>query len=386
MLIKAKLLHAIVILLHLFPILVNSQYSTFEIKTPYSLDNINPIEIVQIDFHEHSTLVHFTLTNPVALGGYFYISEDFKLIDKKTNLNYKLLNSYNLPLDNSNIRGHLEELGDKLNFTLEFEKVDESLTVFDLVENEGVKHAFNFYGIEINKKDSSDELIDLDQFLSQTPVKTINFYYNEGSIVQFHKDQSGLIVAAQSQLDKNYGKYYKINFSIQNLTGENINIFPDDIRAFYITKFGVNDIQEAKVLSYQEYMKKIKNRQNWNAIALSFSEGLAASSAGYTSSTSYESNYSYDGYSYSNSYGTNYTTSYDGTAAYIAQQNAMNSINNYQNQQYEIRNTISEGYLKINTLPNETEYLGYVNIPFSKKIKTLKVIVPINGKEYTFIF
>jgi len=152
-------------------------------------------------------------------------------------------------------------------------------------------------------------------------------------------------------------------------------------------------------------MKKVQNRQAWNSFAIAFSESMAASNAGYSSSTTntsvYGSSNSYgsaSGYvgntygsvygsssTYSTAYGRSTTNSYNGAAAYAAQQNANNNISNYQGQQFQIKKTLSEGYLKLNTIPNQTEYIGYLNIDY-KKVDHLYLNIPLNGIIYKFIW
>ncbi|MEQ5790821.1 hypothetical protein J4E06_07140 [Muricauda sp. NFXS6] len=372
------------ILFFSFSPMCHSQYNTFSIERPFSLGDFEPLKLVQIDLTEESTLLHFTFTSPSPLQNCFYVSKDIKLIDFATKKPYRLINSYNMPLENGNEFGCLMKFGDRLNFTLEFEKVKKGFNYFHLVEKEGDKNAFNIYGVLIDKNKTMDSYMDLDDFLNQTPLLKKRYFYNDGDIVQFASDSGGLVIAAQIEVDKTYGKYFQVDLSIKNLTGQSIEIKPADIYVDYIDEYG-ELARQTKPLSHEEYMKKVKRRQNWNSFALGLSAGVSAASAGYSSSTSYESTYNYTTYPSSN-FSTTYTTSYNGTAAYIAQQNAANELNNLQAEQYEIKNTLNDGYLKRHTLFNETEYLGFINIPYSRKIKGLNVVVPLNGKKYTFVF
>ena len=101
-----------------------------------------------------------------------------------------------------------------------------------------------------------------------------------------------------------------------------------------------------EILSSYEYDKKVANKQAWSNFWVALGEGMAASSAGYSSSTTtyngnshtsaYASAYGYAGntYGYANAYGSAYTTtygkahteSYNGAAAYAAQQNARANV------------------------------------------------------------
>lgn len=373
------------ILIFTFSNMSHSQFKTFSIERPLFLGDFEVLKLVQIDFSENSTLLHLTYTSPSPLKNCLYISRDIKLVEIASKRSYRLINSYNIPLDNSNEFGCLMKFGDSLNFTLEFEKVKEGFNYFDLVEEEGGKNAFNIYGVLIDINKTVDSYLNLDDFLNQAPLVKERYFYNEGNRVQFASDSSGLFIAAQIELDKTYGKYFQVDFSIKNLTGHNIEIKPEDVYVDFIDEYG-EFAKQIKPLSHEEYMKKVKRRQNWNSLALGFSAGLSAASVGYSSSTSYQTTYDYTTYPYSTTYSTTYTTNYNSTDAYIAQQNVANELNHLQAEQYEIKNTLNEGYLKRHTLFNETEYLGFINIPFSRKIKALNVVVPLNGKKYTFVF
>ena len=384
MMVKKALLNSLLILIFTFSTMSHSQYNTFSIERPFSLGDFEPLKLVQIDLTAESTLLHFTFTSPSRLKNCFYVSEDIKLIDFATKQPYRLINSYNMPLENSTEFGCLMKFGDRLNFTLEFEKVKKGFNYFHLIEKEGDKNAFNIYGVLIDKNKTMGSFMNLNDFLNETPLVKKRYFYNDGEKVQFASDSSGLVVAAQIEFDRNYGKYYQVDLSIKNLTGQSIEIIPDDIYVEYIDEYG-ESAKQTKPLSHEEYMKKVKRRQDWNSLALGLSAGLSAASSGYSNSTTYVTTYDYTTYP-STTFSTTYTTSYNRTAAYIAQQNAAREIDNLRNEQYEIRNTLNDGYLKRHTLFNETEYLGFINIPYSRKIKGLNVVVPLNGKKYTFIF
>ena len=178
------------------------------------------------------------------------------------------------------------------------------------------------------------------------------------------------------------------------------------------------------MLSYDDYIKKVKRRQSWNALAFALSESLDASQAGYsssstsTSSSSFTNSYgsstsdinlkarsmnfdndislentSLNGEvrtrsrtrSTSNSYSNSSTSNYDGTQAYLARQNAKKNTSNFIQSQYQIKNRIAEGYAKLHTIDNETEYLGYVNVSYTKS-DDLRVKIPFDNYDYSFSF
>ena len=139
-------------------------------------------------------------------------------------------------------------------------------------------------------------------------------------------------------------------------------------------------------LSAYEYDKKVKRKQSWNNFWVALGEGMAASNAGYSSSsTTYSGNscssvyghasgYVGNTYGYANAYGSAYTTTYgrantttyNGAAAYAAQQQANANYQAYANSQYQVRQQLCEGYVKNNTIRNEVEYSGFFNIKYKK--------------------
>jgi len=352
------------------------------------------LEIVQIDFREYSTLVHFHYKNNNS--GWMCTNENFYIQDKTTYKKYKLLNSINLPFcDNAHI---LEKADQEHNFTLEFEKVPVDIEKFDIIEAEA-ENGFNYYGVVVDTSKKAKDFIDVESFISSTPVKEFGYFYKDDKPV-FYYNYKGVSIAIMLTYDNNYGKYYQANILIKNLSGRDLNFNPNLITARMQKKKKVLD---AEVLTYNEYMKKVQNRQAWAAAAVAFSESMAASNAGYSSSSSqsYSSGYSTStgsasGYvgdtygsvygsssTYSSTYGTTYSQSYDGAAAYQAQQNANRNIANYQGQQYQIKNRLSEGYVRLNTIPNETEYIGYINIKY-KKVDRIQVVIPFFDTNFSF--
>lgn len=391
-----KFIHLAIYLSLFFTNIFNSsaQYNNISIGNTSSPE----IKIVQVDFRGLSTLVHFEFKN--NNHGWICSSENVYLQDKSSYKKFNLLNSINLPFcPNKHI---LSDSNQKHLFTLEFEKVPENIGLFDIIEiNENGETGWHFNNCKIDTKSTVGNFIDVESFTDTTPVKEYGYYYKDGQPIYYYK-YNGVVISAVVSIDRNYGKYYQVDILIQNLTGRNRTFNPNLITA-QLTRNEESFSRD--VLSYNEYMKKVNNRQAWAAAAVAFSEGMAASNAGYssTNSSSYSSGYSstygtasgYVGnnfgsvYGSSNTsfstYGTSYSRTYDGAAAYAAQQNANRNVANYTGHQYQIKNQISQGYAKIHTINNETEYLGYVNIKY-KKADRLTLKVPFNGTDFIFYF
>lgn len=54
--------------------------------------------------------------------------------------------------------------------------------------------------------------------------------------------------------------------------------------------------------------------------------------------------------------------------------------------QNQIRQQIGDGYVKMHTIPAETEYSGFFNIKYDKKMQGLTYTIIIDGDPYTFYF
>lgn len=147
-------------------------------------------------------------------------------------------------------------------------------------------------------------------------------------------------------------------------------------------------------------------KQKWESFWAALGEGLAAYGAGYSSSTtSYYGNtyttanthaygnvgnvYGYAnayGSSYTTAYGQTHTTSYNGLAQYAANQQAAANIADLAYSQGQIRQQIGDGYVKMHTIPAETEYSGFFNVKYNKKMAGLNFTLTIDGIPYTFYF
>jgi hypothetical protein len=359
---------------------INGQFSNWSIKGK----DCSEVEILQIDFREYSTLVHMRYKNVSAVGNLIYIDENFHIRDNKTGTTYKLLNSFNLPISSVNKYAFIKNPGEYINFTLEFEKLPDEVFDIDLIENKD-KSSFNFYGIEMNKEITEDSMMNVSSFIGETPVKEMSYYYKDGSVVQFYQED-GIRIAMLITYDYNYGRYYQANLIIQNISGREINFIPDLISAKLDTELGYL----GKVLSHSEYMRKVRKKQNWQAFAVSFGESLNASKAGYSTSAgqmkSEISRYGFNGTRYKSAYGSSYSSlTYNSTDAYFAQQNAGKNIESFQAQQYEVKHTLSEEYIKLNTIMNESQYLGYFNIEF-KEADRILITIPFGKKSYDFVY
>lgn len=372
------------------PLSLFGQYS----KVEFENSNVPEIEIIQIDQYELSTMIHF-IYQPKHIG-MISSDENFYLKSATSGKKYRLLNSINIPLGMNQF--HLvSEPGKEHAFSLEFERIPDQIDMFDIIEE--AERGFNWDKVKVDWKENSSPIIEIGEFIVNSPLNEINIFYQDGQPVM-SKTIDGVTVAILMSGSRDYGKYYQANFLIDNLSGESINFNPRSIKVIGYKK---DKQMQLEVLSHEKYAKKVKRSQNWTAIAYGLSEGMAAYNAGTT--TTYSATNSFgssnttgsafgqvgDSYgsiyanssTYGSTYSTTYSQTYDGAAAYAAQQQANRNTSELNQAQYEIRQTLNEGYLKLNTLTNETQYVGFINIDF-QKVEALQLTLFLNGNEYLF--
>ena len=362
------------------------------------------MEVLQVDNRESSTMVILKYTRQEGI--------DWSNISEKTfarvNGSYKqyhLINSINMPI--SSEAEEIDMLFDYPNqvhcFALEFEKIPNGVT-FDVIESEQNPNAYNFYGIKPDTTQVTD-FVNLDKMVEDYPItREKGMYLKNNVLIQYVKSK-GIVLTMYIQAVKQYGKYFTVNMDLQNFSGKSILFALNRVSAEgYVVKDGqISKTIPLEILSSYEYDKKVANKQAWSNFWVALGEGMAASNAGYSSSTTtyngnshtsaYASAYGYAGntYGYANAYGSAYTTtygkahteSYNGAAAYAAQQNARANVERHAAGQYEIRQQLNEGYVKNNTIQNQVEYSGFFNIKY-KKIDHIKVEFVIDGITFPF--
>lgn len=82
---------SIVVLMALTTLNLKAQYR----NVSFDKTDVPNLKIVQMDFRELSTLIHFQFTNENSV--WICTQEDFYIQDKSTFKKYRLLNSINLP-------------------------------------------------------------------------------------------------------------------------------------------------------------------------------------------------------------------------------------------------------------------------------------------------
>ena len=224
--------------------------------------------------------------------------------------------------------------------------------------------------------------------------------YKNGETWHYY-DKNGMMIGVTNNRVRDYGKYFRIPIVVANNSMFPVDFDPEKIEASLVDPKGNGRM--LRVYSAEEYMKKVRRQQNWAMVLNGLAEGMAASSAGYSSSTTNSSyfggssgygrvsaygsrGYASGSYSGNSSYygsSTSVTTSYDGAAAYQARVIASNRVAAYDNALSSERAAKDEGYLKRTTIyPGET-ISGYIHV---ERRKGTEMKIGINICDVWYIF
>ena len=240
-------------------------------------------------------------------------------------------------------------------------------------------------------------------YLEQPSPSDKQTYHDKGTTWDYY-NKNGLTLMVNGAVNRDYGKYITLSIVLSNNSNVPIVFNPALITAYKEHKGKTTAL---KPMEASEYMSKVTNRQNWNIFFNALNENIAASKAGYSSSTTQTASV-YGGQSVTGAVGaavgtngaavgvgvsaTDYigysatsstTTSYNGAAAYQAQLIASNRIADYNSVLLNERNMKNENYLKITTINPKESICGYINIPYSKG-SSLNVNIVIDNIVYPF--
>ncbi|MDR2284816.1 MAG: hypothetical protein LBE37_16500 [Sphingobacterium sp.] len=363
-----------------------SQYNYLEFKN----ESTPELVIKQVDQYDFSTVVHFTYNTISNLR--FNGSEDIKIMqgDKPK----EMITSYNLPLDE---KVHMfNETGEHLNFSLEFEKIDLGMPL--QISSANSKY-FNFESVSIDTTQKG-VFQNVDAFVSQTPSREYYVFYHEGFPVLKYA-YKGIVLAVKLQYDQTYGAHFQPQIIVQNYNKKDILVDPAKIFAQYGIK---GKHFNALVIDYKKYLNNVKRAQSNERFYTGLVDGIAAISAGYSyisanSNTYVTANgrslnygffgnnlYANAGYSSGSAYASTNVSgrSFDGGKVFMAAQIAKQNMDNLRAQQVQKLNTLQSGYIKLNTIFTNSDYEGYINIPYAKNADKFLMKIEINNNEFFF--
>lgn len=214
--------------------------------------------------------------------------------------------------------------------------------------------------------------------------------YKDGVQIEKYTD-NGITIATSFDKVSTYGNYFQLNIEIVNLTGEEFTFFPNKIISVleeYKTDKNTNlpvlkKQQFGELLSSDDYLKKVNNKQFWTKVASNMTlsdrasmagrsssktkASVAGSSSGYVTGSAAASDNknnkanvsatAFGSSSYSAS-GVSTTENFDGQAAYQAQKEVEQEMKQRDLELNQIKNVLNQGYLKTNTIANGQKSLG----------------------------
>lgn len=187
----------------------------------YNNSNIPEIVINQVDNYDFSTVIHFSYTTISSLS--FSGSEDIVLV--QNGKKFKLINSFNLPLDNK--RHIFNDNGDNLNFSLEFEKLDSVGLPFSIKSKTVSKLNIDHISVDTSR---FKDFIDVDSYVGETPSRDFFIFYNEGYPVLKYS-YKGIVLAVKLLIKNDYGINYQPQITVQNYNNKDFLFDPSRIFA-----------------------------------------------------------------------------------------------------------------------------------------------------------
>jgi len=230
--------------------------------------------------------------------------------------------------------------------------------------------------------------------------------YVDGRLIKTQNKEGVIVTTSLRTIQRNDGKYYTFDVSISNSSEITRNIKIKDFKAQIVSKKGKK--KDIDVLTNKDYQKKKKRRGNFRAILGALSAGQNAANAG-TSSSQTNTNVNANSYSsgsanvnaydsrgnsataqgnYNSRTNTNVnatstTVSYDGAAAYNAQQNEERKLQEFMQQQQEAKRKWNDLYIKNNTLSPKESMSGLLNVEYKKGV-LVELNIVTGGIQFVF--
>jgi antitoxin component YwqK of YwqJK toxin-antitoxin module len=171
--------------------------------------------------------------------------------------------------------------------------------------------------------------------------------YQNGEPLQYYTTPKGLSVAAKFTLTQLWGDYFEIYITIENGSNEQFNFDPSEITAVFQND---NKMIPVDVLSFDTYTSRVSHKQKWSPGFSAFANTALLNPAGYSAIT------------------TKPIAAQSDTSGY---------------KPYIMKQNISEGYLKLNTMLPGTRLVGFVNVKYHR-VDHFLLNVPVNGYVYQF--
>lgn len=212
------------------------------------------------------------------------------------------------------------------------------------------------------------------EFVASENDTTIMTEYNDGRLWAY-RQIGDIVIGVSNYVEKNsYGKNYQILIFIKNLGESSVLFDPSLVTATLTNKLG--ETKEMKVYTHEQYMKIIKNQQALAMAITGFSNGFNTGMAGYqnTYTTSYSAG---------RAPCTQIHTTYNDAAASAARIAANTQMMTLGKMMSDEQKTMSQGYLKLNTIHPDEGIIGYINIKHRNGLR-MTVNIPIENQVFSF--
>jgi hypothetical protein len=230
--------------------------------------------------------------------------------------------------------------------------------------------------------------------------------YIDGRLIKTQAKEGILVSTSLRAIQRNDGKYYTFDVSVSNSSQKTKTVKVNDFKAQIVNH--KEKKEDLNVLSNKEY-QDIKQKRgsfragltslvgsfkaekagtsvsqtNTNVSGSSSTSGSARVNASNSNGAYAQANGNYSGRNNTNINAKSTTVSYNGAAAYEAQQNEERKLNEFMILQQEAKNRWNDMYIKSNTLSPLESMSGLLNVEY-KKGELIEL--SINVEDINFLF
>lgn len=225
-----------------------------------------------------------------------------------------------------------------------------------------------------------DTIIYVDGVETMTSEYSVGDYsildvYVNGILSNSTREKDGIIITGSLSRYKAYGQYVAFSISITNNSSDTFNFLPKQ----HLIATNTSKGKIFSALTYKEYNKVVKRRQNGSAFLMALSTGMSNAGAG----TTY-------GSTYGNVGGTSYssrTVVYSPALARLETDRNNANLTNFVSAQANSLLAAKGAYLKANTIAPGQSVAGHILIStrrLSKKFIDTDATIILNGIEFNF--
>lgn len=195
-------------------------------------------------------------------------------------------------------------------------------------------------------------------------------YYQKGEEYKVIENDGIVLIANLNQV-KQYGKYYQISLIIENATDTRFEFDPSLITGKYITNKREKKEKCAVVFSYEDYVRKARKRINTASALAGIGIGLQSFSTAPTSTVTYSDN-------------TGYRSNLNVYNQYEKSRQIQDLTDRASEAEYQSREfveSMKDNYLLRETMFPKTSLAGYIFLKY-EKCDVVDVVISLAGNDY----